>query len=123
MVLQNIVADLHLHSKYSRAVSPKMVIPEMSRQARIKGIDLLATGDWFHSVWAKQIESDLEEWSEGLYQSKENPEGARFILSAEISCIYTQANKQRRVHMLVFVPSTSAVNKINQELLKRGLNN
>jgi PHP family Zn ribbon phosphoesterase len=117
-----VIADLHLHSKFSLAVSKNMIVPEMSRQAADKGIDLLATGDWFHTIWMRQIQADLEEWSEGIYQSKENPGGAKFLLSAEISNIYKQGGQQRRVHTLVFSPNFSVGEKINRELLKRGCN-
>lgn len=117
-----IIADLHLHSKYSRAVSREMIIPEMSKKADMKGIDLLGTGDWFHSVWMKQIQADLGEWSEGIYQSKENPEGAKFLLSAEISNIYSQGGQQRRVHTLVLAPNFAVAERVNQELLKKGCN-
>lgn len=117
-----IISDLHLHSKFSRAVSKNMIIPEMSKQAAIKGISLLATGDWFHSIWMKQLQTDLEEWSEGIYQSKENPKGAKFLLSAEISNIFKQGGKSRRVHTLIFSPNISVAEKINRRLLKRGCN-
>ena len=98
----HIISDLHLHSKFSRAVSKNMVVAEMSRHADRKGIALLGTGDWFHSIWMKQLQADLEEWNEGVYQSRENPEGAKFVLSAEISNIFKQGGKSRRVHTLIF---------------------
>jgi uncharacterized protein (TIGR00375 family) len=117
-----IISDLHLHSKYSRAVSKEMEIAEMSKKAAEKGIDLLATGDWFHTIWMRQLQVDLEEWNEGIFQSKKNPSGAKFLLSAEISNIYKQAGQQRRVHTLVFAPDFEVAEKINRELLKRGCN-
>jgi uncharacterized protein (TIGR00375 family) len=117
-----VIADLHLHSKFSRAVSKHMVVAEMSRQAQRKGIGLLATGDWFHSVWLKQLQADLTEWSEGVYQSRESPEGAKFVLSAEISNIFKQGGKSRRVHTLIFSPDFSVSTKINKQLIKRGCN-
>ncbi len=99
-----------------------MTISEMSRQAQRRGIHLLATGDWTHPVWSQQLQSDLTEWSPGIFASKANPEGAKFLLSTEISCIYSQASKLRRIHLLVMVPSFTAVAKITQALLKRGAN-
>lgn len=121
----DIVADLHLHSKYSRAVSPQMTPPVMAQYGEQKGIDLLATGDWTHPVWFREIRNFLEEAEEGLYKIK-NPtrqnEKTRFLLSVEIACIYSQNGKGRRIHNLVFVPSFEVAEKVNKELIKRGFN-
>src|SRR3990167_820221 len=118
----NIVADLQLHSKYSRAVSKDIVIPVMAAWGRRKGIDLLATGDWTHSLWMVELQANLEEVIEGIFRSKADPDGSRFLLSTEISSIYTQGGRVRRVHTLVFAPSFAVARKINEELLKRGCN-
>lgn len=120
-----VTADLHLHSKYSRAVSPQMTPPVMASYGKAKGIDLLATGDWTHPVWFREIRSFLEDAEEGLYKIK-NPakdqEQTRFLLSVEIACIYSQGGKGRRIHNLVFAPSFDAAEKIDRELIKRGYN-
>ncbi|OGY17471.1 MAG: hypothetical protein A2784_03620 [Candidatus Chisholmbacteria bacterium RIFCSPHIGHO2_01_FULL_48_12] len=118
----NIVADLQLHSKYSRAVSKDMVIPVMAAWGRRKGIDLLATGDWTHSLWMVELQANLEEVSEGIFRSKADPDGSRFLLSTEISSIYTQGGRVRRVHTLIFAPGLAVARSINEELLKRGCN-
>ena len=121
----DIVTDLHLHSKYSRAVSPQMIPPVMAQYGKQKGIDVLATGDFTHPLWLREIKNYLEEAEEGLYKIK-NPvagqEATRFLLSVEIASIYTQGGKGRRIHNLVFAPSFETVEKINQQLLKRGYN-
>lgn len=124
-----VVADLQIHSKYSRAVSKNMVVPEIARWAAKKGIGLVATGDWMHAIWFRELVSQLEETSEGLYKVKSEYVSSDFIvseplflLSAEISSIYTQGGKQRRVHTLVFAPDFSTAEKIKQELTKRGCN-
>ena len=115
-----IVADLQLHSKYSRAVSPDMVIPIMTEWGEKKGIDLMATGDWTHPLWFKELESNLEEAGEGIYKLKNSTKKTRFFLSGEISSIYTDGGKGRRVHTLFFAPSLATVRKINEELVRRG---
>ncbi|MDP4030728.1 MAG: endonuclease Q family protein, partial [Candidatus Beckwithbacteria bacterium] len=117
-----VVADLQLHSKYSRAVSPDMVIPIMAEWGEKKGIDLLATGDWTHPLWFKELEANLEEAGEGIYKLKNSTKKTRFLLSGEISSIYTDGGKGRRVHTLFFAPSLEVVRKINEELVKRGAN-
>ena len=66
----HIVADLQLHSRYSRAVSPQMTIPNLSFWAKQKGIGLIATGDWTHPLWFREIEENLEELGNGLLKIK-----------------------------------------------------
>ncbi len=120
-----VVADLHLHSKYSRAVSPQMTPSVMSFVGKQKGIDILSTGDWTHPLWFKEIRNFLTEAEEGLFKIK-NPnageERTRFLLSVEIANIYSQGGKGRRIHNLVLSPSFETSEKINKELLKRGYN-
>jgi len=121
------VADLHIHSKYSRAVSPKMEILEIGRWARKKGIDIVATGDWTHPLWLREIKANLEEDGTGLLKLRARGSGFReerplFLLSTEISSIYSQGGKGRRIHTLIFAPSISVVEKINKELTNRGAN-
>lgn len=117
-----IIADLQLHSKYSRAVSPDMVIPTMSLWGEKKGIDLMATGDWTHPLWFKELETNLEEAGEGIYKLKGSSKKTRFFLSGEISSIYSDGGRGRRVHTLFFAPSLEVVRKINLALVGRGAN-
>lgn len=114
-----LIADLHLHSKYSRAVSQQMVLPEIGRWAKIKGIDLIATGDFTHPLWSREIKANFEEAGEGLYRVK-GQEGPLFILNTEVSSIYSQGGKLRRIHNLIFAPNIAEMEKINLELGKRG---
>ncbi|MFH2061893.1 MAG: DNA helicase UvrD, partial [Candidatus Beckwithbacteria bacterium] len=93
-----IIADLHLHSKYSRAVSPQMELKTMACWAEKKGIDLLATGDWTHPMWFKEIKSNLEEDGEGIFKVKGLKSKMHYVLSCEISNIYTKGGKGRRIH-------------------------
>ncbi len=95
----------------------------MSYQAKRKGIELLATGDWTHPLWLHHLQLELEEIGDtGIYQSKKNPDGAKFLLSTEVSCIFSQAGHVYRIHLLIFAPNFSTVEKINVELLKRKCN-
>lgn len=133
-----VIADLQLHSKYSRAVSKNMVVHKIREWAIKKGIGLLATGDWMHTIWYRELVSQLEEASQGLFRVKKeyvsqdesdqsigdssSIDEPLFLLSAEISSIYKQGGKQRRTHTLVFAPDFTVAEKINRELLKRGCN-
>lgn len=122
------VADLHLHSKYSRAVSRDMVLPIMASWAKKKGIDILSTGDWTHPLWLREIRAQLEEKSDGLFQLTTNNNQQTtgkeplFLLSVEVSSIYSQGGRLRRIHNLIFSPSFETAEKINKELARRGVN-
>ena len=115
-----VVADLHLHSKYSRAVSPKMVIPEMARWARIKGIDLVGTADFTHPLWIRELRANLEETGDGVYQLKGSKDKVKFILTTEVSSIYRQGGRLRRIHLVLFAPNLETVEKINEVLGRKG---
>ena len=118
-----VIADLQLHSKYSRAVSPHMVLPEICAWTRRKGMGLVATGDWTHPLWMREIKTHLEELGNGLLKLKTAaPSDPLFLLATEVSCIYTQAGHGRRVHTLIWVPSLASADKINKEMTRQGCN-
>lgn len=126
-----LVADLQLHSKYSRAVSKHMTILHIYEWNLKKGLDLLATGEWTHPLWLKELKSTLEDQGNGLLRMKKavvkrlKRNEARdpfFLLSGEVSCIYSHQGKVRRNHLLLFAPSFTVVDKINTSLTKRGCN-
>ncbi len=98
------VADLHIHSPYAFACSKSLTLDNLASWARRKGIDLLATGDFTHPRWADALDTNLEECGDGLYQY----EGIRFVPGTEISCVYRQDGRTRRIHLLVLVPTLDA---------------
>jgi len=107
------VADFHIHSKYSRATSKNMNIPNLIEWARYKGIHLLGTGDFTHHLWLQEIKQSLEYLPEkGLFFS----EGIYFILSGEVSNIFSERGKVYRVHNLIMAPSLEVVQQINKML-------
>lgn len=120
----HVVADLQLHSRFSRAVSPAMTIATIALWAKRKGIGLVATGDWTHPQWFREIEQQLEETGNGLLRLKQPAESGLplFLLATEVSCIYSQGGKVRRIHTLLWVPTLAAARKINIELTRRGCN-
>lgn len=121
-----LIADLHLHSKYSRAVSQRMDLTEIGTWATKKGIDLVATGDWTHPIWFKEIQSSLVEREPGFFQLKKsdiniNPK-LRFLLSTEVSNIYSQNGRGHRIHLLILSPNLSVCEKVQNILKKSGVN-
>ena len=102
------IADLHIHSRFSRACSKDITIPNLVKWAKIKGLHLLGTGDFTHPEWLKEIKKFLEPNSKGFYLYQ----GFPFILSSEISLMYTQG-KGRRIHLVLLAPSLEIVEKIN----------
>jgi len=134
--LKELVLDLHLHSRYSRAVSPRMNIPNMYVWARKKGINIMTTSDFTHPLWFREITSNLEETADGVFELKnkdavknENPQffekpfhGPYYILSCEVSSIYSENGKVHRIHNLIFAPNMQVASKISKEFLNRGFN-
>ncbi|MDP2910349.1 MAG: endonuclease Q family protein [bacterium] len=110
------VADFHIHSKYSRATSRDMDLEALNKWAKIKGIRVLGTGDFTHPEWLKNLKEKLEPAEPGLYKLQNQESDVRFILTAEISCIYSKNNKVRKVHIIVFSPSFEICEKINTQL-------
>ncbi|MBU1045742.1 endonuclease Q family protein [Patescibacteria group bacterium] len=114
------IADLHIHSKYSRATSPDADLEHIAESAKIKGIKVVGTGDFTHPQWLQEIEDKLEPAETGLFRLKKSRDEVRFLLSAEISCIYSAKGKVRKIHIVILAPSIEAVKKINQSLSKIG---
>ncbi|MBN1258549.1 DNA helicase UvrD [Candidatus Peregrinibacteria bacterium] len=128
------IADLHIHSKYSRACSKNLDLPHIWAWCQLKGIDLVSTADFTYPAWFKEIHEKLEETAPGIYGLKKEfqkeaadvyiPEKcqrpAHFILSTEISLIYKKGEKTRKVHHVILAPDVKTVAKINVELDKRG---
>ncbi len=109
-----------------------MELSMMAKVARQKGLHLLGTGDFTHPLWLKELQTNLVERGEGLFTLKNKiassvfgrsrNDETNFLLSVEISCIYSQNGKGRRIHNVVLAPSFSTVEKINKELILRGAN-
>ncbi|MCL2741057.1 MAG: endonuclease Q family protein, partial [Oscillospiraceae bacterium] len=115
-----VYADLHVHSRYSRATSKDCVPSCLEGWARVKGLGLLGTGDFTHAGWRAELERCLEPCGDGLYALSERarrdagptfppaPDGLaqpRFVVSGEVSCIYRRGGRTRKVHSLMVLPS------------------
>lgn len=111
-----IVADLHIHSKYSRATSTALDLANLEKWARIKGLSLLGTGDFTHPKWITELKSNLTE-KDGILFTKT---GFPFILQTEISLMYSQEGRGRKVHLVVLAPNFEVVGQITEHLKKYG---
>ncbi len=114
-----IIADLHIHTRYSRATSKEMTLPTIAHWAKRKGITLVGTGDFTHPQHLKAIEEELVPAEEGLFLFEDTPE-VRFMLTAEISNIYSEAGRLRKIHTLVFAPSLEAARRLTDKLKTLG---
>jgi uncharacterized protein (TIGR00375 family) len=110
------VADLHLHSPYAYATSKALSLENLAAWAHLKGIHLLASADFTHPVWFQELREKLVEVAPGLYRFG----GVHFVLGTEVSCVYRQADRQRRVHLLLFAPDFATVARLNLALAPYG---
>ena len=112
-----IVADLHIHGRYSRATSKNLTIPFLEKYARIKGVSLLGCGDFTHPIWIEHLKKELGNEGDGIYRTKTD---FPFMLTTEISLIYTSNGKGRRIHNVVTAPSFDVVDQITEWLKTKG---
>ncbi len=109
-----VISDLHIHSRFSRATSKDLTIPNLEKWAKVKGLNLIGTGDFCHPEWIKEIKQ-LEE-DQGILKTSS---GFPFILSNEICLMYTEG-KGRRVHLVLLAPSLDVVDQITDYLKSKG---
>ncbi|HEX2774059.1 MAG TPA: AAA family ATPase, partial [Micromonosporaceae bacterium] len=132
------VADLHIHSKYSRACSRDLTLPNLAWWAKRKGIAVLGTGDFTHPAWLDHLRSALQPAEPGLFRldpaaerevgrrlpprlaADADTDPVRFMLSVEISTIYKRHDRTRKVHHLVYLPDFDAVARFNTALGRIG---
>ncbi len=115
-----IVADFHIHSKYSRATSRDMDLEHIFQSAQEKGITVVGTGDFTHPEWFDGLKNKLEPAEEGLYRLKNKNDSVRFVITGEISNMYTRHGRGRRIHSLIILPSLESAEKINNILSWQG---
>lgn len=120
--MQKVIADLHIHSRFSRACSKQITIKNLANWAEIKGIDILSTSDFTHPKWLEEIKETLEDNGGGLFCLKDKSSKTHFILSTEISCIYKKGDKTRRLHLCILLSNLDSVDKFIKILESKGKN-
>jgi DNA helicase-2/ATP-dependent DNA helicase PcrA len=129
------IADLHIHSPYSRATSPQLHPESIDLWARIKGIQVVASGDFTHPLWLNELKDKLEPAEPGLFKLKSeyskktdgfgsgfSNQPVRFVLTAETSTIYKKSDRVRKIHHLIFAPDFEAAEALQSNLLQAGVN-
>ncbi len=127
------IADLHIHSHFSRATSKDLTLEHLSRWAQLKGVQLVATGDIAHPGWLAEMKERLVPAEEGLFRLKDDiaaevqanvpaacQDNVRFMLAGEISNIYKKNGKVRKIHHVLFLPDFPAVERLQAALDKIG---
>ena len=117
MLKMKIIADLQVHSRFSRATSKQLNIENLEKYAKIKGLNLLGTGDITHPEWLKELKQGLTEDGSGILKSKSD---FNFVLQGEVSNIYTQDGKGRRIHNVVLAKNFDIAEQIQEALKKKG---
>lgn len=128
--MERFTADLHIHSRFSRATSKNLTIPNLAAWGSLKGLSVLGTGDFTHPEWLAEIEEKLVDNGKGLFVMRD-PKGleseiptfdgeiasrCRFMLQTEISSIYKRGGKVRKVHNLVYMPDLDSAKRFNEKL-------
>jgi len=113
-----VIADLHIHSKYSRATSQNMDIPSITRYAQIKGLNLLGTGDFTHPLWMEDLKNMLVEAPDtNLYHPKDGGQvNVYFMVTTEVSTIFEFEGRVRKIHHVILTPSMEIAEQINDVL-------
>ncbi|MFH1978666.1 MAG: endonuclease Q family protein [Candidatus Aenigmatarchaeota archaeon] len=111
------IADLQIHSRYALACSKQTTIPLLEKWARVKGVDVLGTGDFIHPIWNKELKQHLTEDGSGVLQTKN---GFKFVLQGEVSNIFHQDGKLRKIHSVILARDFDVVDQIREHLGKKG---
>jgi len=117
-----VIADFHIHSRYSRATSQKMCVEEIARFARVKGLNLIGTGDFTHPKWLEELKDSLILDTEtGIYKSAGTPESSvYFMITTEVSTVFSFKDEVKKIHHVILTPTIEVAVQINERLSKYG---
>ncbi len=111
------IVDLQIHSRFARATSKYITLENLEKYARIKGLNLIGTGDFQHPIWNKEIKNTLKEDDKGILWSKNK---FPFLWQTEVSLMFSQGGKRRAVHLLIFSPNGRIADRIIEYLASKG---
>jgi DNA helicase-2/ATP-dependent DNA helicase PcrA len=112
--------DLHVHSRFSRATSSRLGVRALALAAVDKGLSVIGTGDLTHPLWLDEIEAELVESEPGLFILRDGSCPTRFMLTGEVSTIYKQGGRVRKVHHVVCAPGLAEAKKMASSLARIG---
>ncbi len=116
-----VIADLHIHGKYSRATSEQMSIPEIARFAKIKGLTLVGTGDFTHPQWLNELKQTLTpDTDTGLFKLTTANSSVRFMLQTEVCTVFDFGGESKKIHQVILTPTLETAEQINQRLQNFG---
>ncbi len=116
-----VIADLHIHGRFSRATSEQMNLTEIARYSKIKGLNLVGTGDFTHPEWLKEIRENLTpEHDTELFKLAKCDSPVRFMLTTEVCTIFNCKGESKKVHHVILTPSLETVIQINEALKRYG---
>jgi len=116
-----VIADLHIHGRYSRATSEQMSISEIGKWAKIKGLNLVGTGDFTHPEWLKEIRATLApDGDSGLFKTAAGDSPIRFMLTTEVCTIFDYKGESKKVHHVILTPSLENAAQINEHIQSFG---
>ncbi len=117
-----VIADFHVHSRYSRATSERMSIEEIARFAKVKGLDLVGSGDFTHPMWLKELQERLvPESGTGLYRVAQTPDSRiRFMITTEVCTVFSSGSEAKKIHHVILAPSLEIASQINDSLSRYG---
>lgn len=116
-----VIADLHIHSRFSRATSKRMDVQEIARFAKIKGLNFVGTGDFTHPQWLKELQEDLvEDPSTNLFKLAKASNSVHFMITGEVSTIFAFRGETKKIHHVIFTPNFETAAQINDRLAQYG---
>jgi uncharacterized protein (TIGR00375 family) len=120
--MPRVIADLHIHSRYSRATSTQITVEELAKWGKIKGLTLLGTGDFTHPKWLEELKGALEEVPDtNLYTLRKTPDSkVWFMVTGEVCTIFEQAGKTKKIHHVLLTPSLEDAELVEDALISYG---
>ena len=108
-----VIADLHIHSRFAMACSNRINVNALDEAAKSKGINLISTGDALHPEWNRELKAHLEPAEPGLFKVRGSATGTRFVLGAEVSTIFTEKDKVRKIHNCILLTSFESADALS----------